>query len=456
MAANNPANAFRNALGRIGFNVATRNAINENGFETILDLATVQEQDLDRLPKHLESWRIPDAAANQQVRIPFVSLKKLKAMRYWVLAQRCVGIEEPRAQDFTPEVMEETLARMQADKDYKAATEDTEIQKPEKLTDLLKWTKFWELLSTYLGRVKGAALIPLSYLVREHEEVTPAIQNADYGSVQERLIATTALSGPHFELDNRMLYDEFKALVVDGPGWSFMKKYDKRKDGRKAVLALKTQAEGTSSKITRKNAAYATIARAAYHGPRKGGFTFANYVNLHQGAHNELLDLDEPVSETKKVTDFLAGIRDPTLNTGKSVILGDPEKLEDFEACQQYLSTLVTTLGNQAKVERHVSAVKTGGNEGGSLVDKIKGGSYTDEQFQSLSPEEKKRVHQLREDVKKKKNAKRKAQKKRKAARLKSERDATSDPGNEETPVTESNAGAQFGANGNRNKRGKN
>jgi hypothetical protein len=99
--------------------------------------------------------------------------------------------------------------------------------------------------------------------------------------------------------------------------------------------------------------------------------------------------------------------------------------------------------------------VKTGGNEGGSLVDKIKGGSYTDEQFQSLSPEEKKRVHQLREDVKKKKNAKRKAQKKRKAARLKSERDATSDPGNEETPVTESNAGAQFGANGNRNKKGK-
>ena len=98
--------------------------------------------------------------------------------------------------------------------------------------DLLKWTKFWELLSTYLGRVKGAALIPLSYLVREHEEVMPAIQNAEYGSVQERLIATTALSGPHFELDNRTLYDEFKALVVDGPGWSFMKKYDKRKDGR--------------------------------------------------------------------------------------------------------------------------------------------------------------------------------------------------------------------------------
>jgi hypothetical protein len=102
------------------------------------------------------------------------------------------------------------------------------------------------------------------------------------------------------------------------------------------------------------------------------------------------LDLDEPVSETKKVTDFLKGIRDPNLNTGKSIVLGDPAKLEDFEKCQQYLSTIITNLGNQAIAERQIAAVHTGGGGGGSLVDKIKGGSYTDEQFQSLSQEEKK------------------------------------------------------------------
>jgi hypothetical protein len=76
----NPQNTFRTALQRIGFNAPTRTAIFENGFETILDLANVQEDDLDRLPKHLEAWRDPAAAPNQQVRIPFVSLKKLKAM----------------------------------------------------------------------------------------------------------------------------------------------------------------------------------------------------------------------------------------------------------------------------------------------------------------------------------------------------------------------------------------
>jgi hypothetical protein len=296
--------------------------------------------------------------------------------------------------------------------------------------------------------------------MREHVDVTPEIRNADYGSVQERLIATTAHSGTHYELDNRTLYDTFKPLVVDGPGWPFIKKFNKHKDGRRAVFALKTQAEGTSAKITRKNQAYASIASSAYHGPRKG-FTFSNYVTLHQAAHNELLDLDEPVAESKKVSDFLKGIRDPTLVTAKSVVLGDPAKLDDFEECQQYFSTIVSNLSNQAKAERHIAFVGTdggGGGGSGSLVDRIKGGTYTDEQFRSLSPEEKKRVQKLRNEEKRKRGNnkdKRKERRRRKAARLKSEReDASGDDAT--TPEPTSNAGAQFGSNGNRHKKQKN
>lgn len=73
-----------------------------------------------------------------------------------------------------------------------------------------------KLLSTFLGRVKGAALIPLAYLVHEHKEVTPEIWNAESGSsLQERLMATTTSSGMRFDRDKWTLYDEFKLLVVD-------------------------------------------------------------------------------------------------------------------------------------------------------------------------------------------------------------------------------------------------
>ena len=120
------------------------------------------------------------------------------------------------------------------------------------------------------------------------------------------------------------------------------------------------------------------------------------------------------------------------------------------------LSTIVTNTANQAKAERHVASVSTDG--GGSLVDKIQGGSYSAEQYQSLSPEEKKRVQKLRDDAKKKKKDKRKDRKKRKLAKLKSERESGDGEDNEtseSTTANSNNAGAQFGSNGNRNKKNK-
>ena len=89
------------------------------------------------------------------------------------------------------------------------------------------------------------------------------------------------------------------------------------------------------------------------------------------------------------------------------------------------------------------------------MVDKIKGGTYTDKQFRSLSPEEKRRVQKLCEEQRKKKKDKRKDRRKRKAAKLKSEHEDASGEG-EATEEPTSNAGAQFGVNGNRSKKQKN
>jgi hypothetical protein len=45
---------------------------------------------------------------------------------------------------------------------------------------------------------------------------------------------------------------------------------------------------------------------------------------LHQKAHNELEELGEPVSETKKVSEFLKYISDPTLQMGLQIVMGGP------------------------------------------------------------------------------------------------------------------------------------
>jgi hypothetical protein len=100
------------------------------------------------------------------------------------------------------------------------------------------------------------------------------------------------------------------------------------------------------------------------------------------------------------------------------VILSDPAKLTDFDACQQYLSTIIQASVTQAKAECQVSSVHTpggggGGPKTGSLVDKLKAGLYTDEQYRSLSKEEKgDRVAKHREEQRKKKSKKQMANRK--------------------------------------------
>jgi len=176
------------------------------------------------------------------------------------------------------------------------------------------------------------------------------------------------------------------------------------------------------------------------------------------------MDLEEPVPEAKKVTDFLTGIQATELSIGKSIVLGKLKYLSDFEACQQFLGTLVLNTTIQAKAERHVSAVHSNsggkgssGSSGSSLVDKVKGGSYSDAQWGGLSSSEKDRVNKYREEAAQKKKSKNKQRnQKRKLAKAKSAREDNADDGDDEVEdepaQPRSNAGSQFGSNGNSKK----
>ena len=170
---------------------------------------------------------------------------------------------------------------------------------------------------------------------------------ANYNDHDERLINTTTLAGPWFELDNQQTYEQFKALVLKGSECSFIKAYDRTRNGRGAVLALHGQCEGTLA-IQCKASAYAKIALVHYSG-QKRTFTFDNYVKAHQEAHNTLANLNEPVPETKQVMDFLAGITDSRLANAKDLILGEVQKLQNFKLCQQYLKMLVYNKTTQEK-----------------------------------------------------------------------------------------------------------
>ena len=81
---------FRAALPRIGFNDATNQEIIDNGIDSISSLLLVTEQKITELTKHIGRWtnkaNPPAAGPGENVfTIPFLSLRKLVAMRKWTL-----------------------------------------------------------------------------------------------------------------------------------------------------------------------------------------------------------------------------------------------------------------------------------------------------------------------------------------------------------------------------------
>ena len=117
---------------------------------------------------------------------------------------------------------------------------------------------------------------------------------------------------------------------------------------------MKRQDEGQSARTTGLTKAYGTLSTSTY--TVKFKYTFLQYTSKMVRAHNDMADLQEPMSETKKVSDFMKGIKDPKLSVGKAVVDEDNHKLTDFKACQQYFATLVVNGSTRDHGDdRHIS-----------------------------------------------------------------------------------------------------
>ena len=111
---------------------------------------------------------------------------------------------------------------------------DEDTSRPDslkKLTNRALWNEFFQ---NYLRQILSAAKIPLIYLTRDEKKTPEVLNPGDFASPTEYLIEATILSGRHFELDNPRFYRKLKSFVVKGEGWSYIKKYEKTQDGRKA------------------------------------------------------------------------------------------------------------------------------------------------------------------------------------------------------------------------------
>ena len=433
-------NSFHAAMNRCGISVVgARNAIVDQGYENMEQFAELSESDIEKLVKHLSRLPAP-------VTIPFSAIKKLKAMRSWTKWRQRRAMAVVHA-EFTQAMLDWTIGRM----DDKKRIRDLEAEapkEPDKLDKLSRWPKFWEAFDLYASQIRGTMSLPLQYVYRESAAVTPEILAATYPDTDHEMMAFVALDGEEFNTDNHHLWDLLHPLIKDGPGWVWIKRYERTKNARAAIAALKFQAEGRSATTSRKVKAYQTLAKAQYNG-RSRRFGYDDYVKLLQTAFTELEECDEEVPESRKVDVFLRGLKASSLASTRAIIIGDPTKMASFNEAQLYVKTVMANMegmetNDGPPHDRNVSDVKNDRNNKNGKGLKAELRTYSNKEWKDLGDAGRAKVRALR--------AKRNEDKKRKASEVDSDRQEGQE-GGDGSPDGEDSPSAQFGRNAHNKKK---
>jgi len=158
------------------------------------------------------------------------------------------------------------------------------VKEPIEFKGNVKWKPWKEGVISYFNSVLTKDFIPLSYVIRENETSDPDVQ---YDNEHQRLVAIAPLRGNEYKTDNGVVFDFLKSWTINGPAYPWMKQFSSTRNGRAAWLAIIAYYEGSAARDRVKEAAYAAIANAKYHGERKK-FSFDVYVKIHQEAYQDL------------------------------------------------------------------------------------------------------------------------------------------------------------------------
>ena len=202
------------------------------------------------------------------------------------------------------------------------------------------------------------------------------------------------------------MWDLLCPLIRGTPAWEYVKVCERSGDGRRAYRILKLRGEGEAAVDARRTKAEATLAKAQYTGKSKR-FTLRSYINLLQGAFNDLEECGDPYSERKKVDTFVKGLVADRFAVVRATIMGDPVKRGDFQTAYGYVETMEnlrsTTDGHGDAFDRNVSAVdtKTAGKQKGrgrNRDGKKKHSNYIPpEKWNKMTPDERKKIQSDRD-----------------------------------------------------------
>ena len=259
-----------------------------------------------------------------------ITKMRLKALRLWLQDKEDIDAEYG-IDDFTEEECKEMLKKMSrksSSSSSKDRSKKSDVKAPEKFNGKQRNWKTWKAeFEAYLSAIRGENGTPLSYIIRDDDDMTEEQLDDLEGPAKE--IFEAPLQGTYFERDNYQVFQHLRTQIVGSSAETHIESFERKSDGRNAWLFLKTKYEGEDARNAAIAIARKDISSASWERNLKN-WSFDDYCLRHTRANNTLSKYGVPVDGPSQVRAFLDGIHNHSMDGIKSNVMFDSETKGDL------------------------------------------------------------------------------------------------------------------------------
>lgn len=393
-----------NALTLCGCSVEQKNALVGEGFTNMADFLVIQAKDVAGMCTNLARISVNRGGS----KIGAVTMKKVEALVMWCHDRDREGLDLD-ANAFDLVTLADYVKKGQLDDAGDQPSPD-----PPKDFKVLKWVTWVRKFETYLWQIKGKNNVPLIYVVRKERD-----PESSFNSEEERRVYAVNQRGDAFRSDNVRVWNELQSIMADTPAWTWISKYEGKKDGRAAMKALRDHYDGPGE--VEKRISYAKRELETAHYRSEKVFTFEKYVTKLSEAFQILDENGIPKVEREKVDTLLEkmSVDNTEVTAAIANIRMNPEKRNNFllaaNELSEYISVVMPSAVSESgkKPARNISEVrhvkkkpKTSGKgreENGVDISDMER-SFSHKEWKKLSPETRSKIQALRKAKKEKRS----------------------------------------------------
>ena len=284
-----------------GFTAAQAGRMNvSDGMVSLAGIAELNDEEVANWVREARSR--PQA---QRLLVGAGPLKNFKTLQWWVRDRQRRGqaLDAAAVATFDAAAMEMAAQRKKVEKTrIEEAKKDTS-DPPDFVsgTGYPQWRKDY---AAWLDTKNGQGNIPLGYVIR------PAIAPAEFANWEEQLKFEARLDGPEYEADSKRVLQMIRSTLdpkKKSIGYPTIQPFERRAQGREAMLALDAQYGGGGEQ--KKQVAAAKAALKGLHYRDESVFSMETYTSTMTDELQTMEEGGEGLTETQKVEMLIAGIK---------------------------------------------------------------------------------------------------------------------------------------------------